>query len=342
MDQPVLNIGTSAAVEVAPMLGMDGRVIQSVMIKERFGLTSGPLRRIGGAQIEMSDVPWEDAPPEAGSTKVPSDLCLFKPGTDVLFCGRIIVPEGLSAPHLDALIRVGPVEQPLRAFGPRVWERTLTRDLVPSAPVGPVQTTPVRWENAFGGYDASVDGVPPAEEPRNPLGRGIAQDLSTLVGTPAHSIEDPREPFRSHRRPPRPVGLAPIGRHWEPRRTYAGTYDGEWQAERMPLAPFDFDDRHNQCAAPALVAEGHLRGGEPVDLLHLTSGGGLSFVLPKLRFFVGGHIDGALQAVRSYLDTVLIDADENVVDLTWRAQIPTPRPHHRLRFIQVNEQRVRT
>lgn len=340
MDLPRLSVGTTAAVQVAPLLGMDGRVVQSVMIKERFAIVPGRCTRAGGATIELADVPWDDASKERGSSKVPADLCLYKPGTDVIFSGHVVVPPGTALPHFDALLRVGPVERVLRVFGPRVWERTITRDLVPSRPLEAVRTTPLRWEAAFGGYDASVEGRVPAEEPRNPIGIGVVQDTAVLPGTPTHSIEDPRLPFESHRRPPPPAGVAAIGRHFEPRRSYAGTYDEAWQNERMPLAPLDFDARHDQCAHPELVVPGHLRGGEQVDLLHLTARGAESFALPSLRFFVGAHVDGSLIAARVVLDTILIDGDAATVDLTWRAAVPTPRPHHRLRFIQVNEQRV--
>ena len=340
MDLPSLNVGTTATVQVAPLLAMDGRVMQSIMIKERFTLGAAGVTRAGGAQIQLADVPWDDAPPEVGSTKIPADLCLHKPGTDVIFVGSAVVPRGAQLPYIDVLIRVGPLEKPLRVFGPRVWERSMAAGFAPSDPLHPVETTPLRWEAAFGGYDASVEGKIPAEEPRNPIGTGVKQSLSMLQGSLTHSIEDPRQPLTSHRSPPPPAGCAAIGRHWEPRRRFAGTYDADWQAERMPLPPFDFDDRHNQCAAPGLVAEAHLRGGEQVDLLHVTSRGTESFRLPELRFFVGAQIDGKLQPFRTQLDTILINGEEGTLDMTWRAAIPTPRPHHRLRFIQVNEQQV--
>ena len=49
------------------------------------------------------------------------------------------------------------------------------------------------------------------------------------------------------------AAFGPVGRHWEPRVRYAGTYDDRWTEDRMPLLPKDFDDRFHNAAPPGLV-----------------------------------------------------------------------------------------
>ncbi|NHZ66942.1 DUF2169 domain-containing protein [Massilia sp. CCM 8694] len=44
------------------------------------------------------------------------------------------------------------------------------------------------------------------------------------------------------------VALSAIGRHWEPRSQYVGTYDKHWEEEVFPSLPEDFDEQHYQCA----------------------------------------------------------------------------------------------
>lgn len=41
-----------------------------------------------------------------------------------------------------------------------------------------------------------------------------------------------------------------MGRSWQPRLRYAGTYDQHWMDERLPFLPEDFDLRYFQSAPP--------------------------------------------------------------------------------------------
>lgn len=335
---PVLSSATSATVELLPCLGLDARMMIVVVIKELFSI-EGPNRveRVGGAEIRYVDEPWlEDQP---SIVKHPGDLCLFKPSTDVIVIGAATAPDRTPVKTLDVLVQVGPVERILRVFGPRVWYRGVS-GLNLTSPE-PFESVELRWDLAYGGYDASEEGKTPLEEPRNPVGRGLVRSSGALVHEPGPQIEDPRDLISSHRTKPVPAGVAPIGRGWEPRRLYAGTMDETWMRERMPLLPVDFDDRFNQVAPPELITPAHLRGGEPVRLHHLNADGPMTFDLPRLHFFVGGYVDGELVEHRSVLDTVLIKPTDKTLELTWRASMPLPRPAHRLEHVQVHEKELR-
>jgi hypothetical protein len=301
-------------------------------------------RRAERRGIRGADVPWGE--PEKSSIKYPSDLCIAKPGTDVIVVAAAHAPEGKAVPSFDAGVRVGALEKTIRVFGLRVWEANGSGLSAPRPTLG----IEVRYDHAWGGLDASDPGKP-VEEPRNPVGMGIARDLSSLTHKLAPCIEDPLHLIRTARTRPPPAGLGALGRHWEPRRRYLGTHDADWQERRAPLPPLDQDDRVNLCASPGLIAVPPLVGGDDVALLNLTPGGGAwSFRLPKIRITASLLAVGREpQKLTPYLDTVVIDtltvpgltsgapgrpsapfasnpeSAKAVVELVWRAAFLPPR-----------------
>ncbi|MCB9596650.1 MAG: DUF2169 domain-containing protein [Sandaracinaceae bacterium] len=328
--------GLDAIADMVPMLDVDGSIQLVVLVKlrvqvDRFGRT----RRTEGAEIHRADVPHDPDAPESSSIRFPCDLCLRKPGTDVIVVGHAR-PTKPGTTAMDVLVRVGPVQKALRVFGPRYWRRGVT-GLTPSAPE-PIEAVPLTWELAFGGFD-SGDGKL-LEEPRNPVGRGLKVDVEELVDQLTPQIEDPDDLLSTHRSRPRPAGVGALGRHWVPRRGFAGTYDEEWKTTHMPLPPIDFDDRFNQCATPELIVPGHLRGGEPVQLLGVTARGAAELELPRPVWFVGARVDGRLVEHPPVLDTIVIETDDLWIDMTWRSRIPLPRPARRLEYVQVHEKRA--
>jgi hypothetical protein len=344
MDQPPLDNRTGYAALPQLLVDKDGEKL-AVIVKATFELPpgGGPLKLAPRARrrgIRMADVPWGE--PEKSSILYPADLCLRKPGTDVVVVAKAYAPEGKAVPSFDAGVRVGPVAKSLRIFGLRVWQAGGGGLSAPR----PISEIELRYDFAWGGLDAS-DPAHVVEEPRNPVGLGVARDPSALTHQPAPSIEDPAVPIATHRTRPPPAGVGAIGRHWEPRRRYVGTYDARWLEERAPLPPADADDRANLCATPDLVAATPLSGVEDVALLNLTPGGGsTSFALPG----VGVEIDIRVKdrepfVVRPYLDTVLLDLlavpkRPVAVELVWRAHVRAPRRMKDARVI-VREREVR-
>lgn len=312
------------------LMGKEGeRVV--VIVKATFHYFSGsnslelaPLDERRG--IRAVDVPWGD--PEKSSIKYPSDLCLNKPGTDVIVTARAFAPDGHAVPSFDAGVRVGALQKVVRIFGLRVWE---ARGSGLSAP-RPTTGLEVRYDYAWGGLDMS-DPLRIVEETRNPVGMGVVRDLSLLTHNPAPFIEDPAIPLRSVTTRPPPAGLGAIGRSWLARRQYFGTYDKAWMEERAPLLPSDYDDRANLCSSPGLTAVAPLVGGEEVGLLNLTPGGRTrSFRLPHIRVEVSLKVPGrTCEVLVPYVDTVLIDTAAPpqpalaVVEMVWRASFRAPR-----------------
>lgn len=329
MDPPRLDNKTVLAARPHLLLGKDGERLV-LIVKATFTRPfQGPLelsQPAGRRGIRGADVPWGD--PEKSSIKYPADLCITKRGTDVIVVAAAHAPGGRAVPSFDAGIRVGPLEKTIRVFGLRVWEANGSGLSAPRPTTG----IEVRYDYAFGGLDLS-DPTKPVEEPRNPVGMGIARDLSTLTHQPAPFIEDPLNPIGSARTRPPPAGLGAIGRHWEPRRHLLGTYDAKWLETRAPLLPLDHDERGNSCASPGLTAIPPLVGGEQVTLLNLTPGGGsIGFRLPRLRVVATLFVkDLEPEKLVPHLDTVIIDTvdvpdtTDVVVEMVYRAAFRPPR-----------------
>lgn len=330
MSVPAVDNRTEFAVHPQLLLDVDGEKLVTI-VKASFEWVAGadelelaPAERM--RQVRLADIPWGE--PEVSSVAYPGDLCLRKPGTDVIVVGRAYAPHGQPVPAFDARVEVGALAKSLRIFGLRIWESG-GAGLSSAAPISELD---LRWEYAWGGFDDS-DPEKPAEEPRNPVGRGKVCDPDALADQPGPQIEDPGALISSYRTEPAPAGVGAIGRHWEPRRRYAGTYDPAWQQTRAPLPPVDLDDRFNHCATPDLVASTPLRGGEAVRLLNLLPGGGATaFALPQVPLHIEFRVPGRdPMRFQPPLDTVLIDLLETndekppAVELVWRAHVKAPR-----------------
>jgi hypothetical protein len=331
VDQPPLDNRTEFKVHPQILVDKDGEKLVCV-VKATFHLPSlaggtpelAPKKLQRG--IRTKDVPW--GKPEISSVAYPADLCVRKPGTDVVFVARAFAPGGKAVPTFDVHVQVGPLRKTVRVFGLRVWHVGGSG----LSPPRPIAQCDMRYDYAWGGFDGS-DEAHPVEEARNPVGMGIARDSSALTDKPAPNLEDPMNPIASSKTRPPPAGIGAIGRHWEPRRKYVGTYDKSWLEHRAPLPPDDQDDRFNQCASTGLVAEQPLIGGEQVALLNLIPDGGpTAFPLPRVAVEIEFRVkDREPFFVKPHLDTVLVDlldvgpTEPIAVELVWRASTKAPR-----------------
>lgn len=284
---------------------------------------------LGAAQPELapqqlpllaSDVYWGD--PQQTSLRAAGEFALLKPATDVLLMGRAVAPAP-GTRIADVGLRVGPVRKVVRVFGERHWEG-FGSNLRPSAPL-PWERVPLRWELAFGGV--APDAADARDhEPRNPVGRGIAsRDPAALRGQPLPQLEDPAHPIRNPNDRPPPACFAPIAPAWLPRRAHAGTYDEAWISGRAPYLPTDFDARFFQLAPHDLIAPGHLRGGEPVELAGFTLGEPLRFTLPAIHLTLTFQFGGRPVPRPAQLEMVLFEPDHGRFQMLWRAALPVDK-----------------
>ncbi len=263
----------------------------------------------------------------AGSSiRVPSDLAPEKPGTEIVLVGHARHPAPYpDARWVDVTLAVEAertlLEKRLRVFGPRRWVEQGGR-LTPSEPERYVET-PLRWEHAYGG--ANGDGA----DARNPIGRGFGP---RAAGDPCHAIEYADRDGAATT----PAAFAPIAPHWHPREGRAGSIAID---DLAPHPPADRDPRH-YCVAPDdqwLAAP--LQGGETIVVTGVHARAAWTFALPAVHPEVKWSIRGRTERASPHLDTVFLDADAELVTLTWRARFTAPRNVADLENISVSPRR---
>jgi hypothetical protein len=181
---------------------------------------------------------------------------------------------------------------------------------------------PINYDRAFGGTDTRPeDPSKHAAFLQNPSGRGFHTNLNRewVDGSPLPNTEEDGRPVTKTNAAYRPMAFGPIGRHWEPRSRYAGTYDDTWLDEHFPFLPPDFDEQYYQ-SAPLDQQIPFPTGGEEIVLLNLTPAGRIEFALPAfdapVYFF---RDDGEREDAKLVLDTINIEPDHRRVSLVWRA-----------------------
>lgn len=300
-----------------PMKDRDGNGRLVVIAKYTYRATArGALERdTDGADPHPIDIPNGDDPAKS-SIKIPSDVFEHKPGTDVLLVADAHPRAQSGATHVDVSLRMGPIQKTVRAHGLRVWQRGMLSGVTPGPALALREPVPIIYELAWGGVDVSNPEKPLAE-PRNHLGRGIARDPGKLVGQAASQLELPEKANV-------PASFGAIHRHWAPRAGFAGTYDRAWMDTRMPLLPLDFDARFNVCVPHDQWSAVPLAGDEPIEILNATEGGAWRIQLPRESPAFSSIIAGERRTHATHLDTVVIDARERRIELTWRVSILSP------------------
>ncbi|MFP2962242.1 DUF2169 domain-containing protein [Myxococcus sp. 1LA] len=226
------------------------------------------------------------------------------------------------------------VTKSIHVTGDRVWRSGLLSAGISSPE--PFVTMPLTYERAFGGTHVPERGDA-SFEPRNPVGRGFQGRRGTqeLNGLPLPNLEDPRHPVAKAGDRAVPACFAPIAPSWAPRKLHAGTYDSRWRQYRAPFLPEDFDVRFFHVASADLIAPTHLKGGEPVRLVHLLPEGECRFSLPLCVPDIQAHIASQVETPRPHLETVLIEPEERRVWMLWRATAPCDKKVLQVRRVTV-------
>jgi hypothetical protein len=262
-----------------------------------------------------------------------------------------------------------PVTRALSLFTLPQWKLT--------APL-PATTLPLRYEYAYGGENKILATEQAAERvhkkyrlpgrvpqpdnvskddglvaiahsvyEQNPVGRGFAErwylHAARPACVPAPHIEASGQPIGRFGKEYIPQGFGVVGRSWRPRLELAGTYDQQWQEERHPNLPADFDFAYWNGAPADQQVTPHLSGDEQISLFNLCPEGAgtvrdasgntcLSFALPgHLPFVLVRFKDGQIGELAAQLDTLIIDAAPDASDpakrisvvCAWRATVAT-------------------
>jgi len=241
-------------------------------------------------------------------------------GTDVFLIGHAVATQR-GTTQMVVSLSLGPIQKRAMVFGPRRWQSGVLGGAHHTDPE-PFDRVELCYENAFGGEDRSLeDEALWEDERRNPVGIGFRAKKSKAEwkDTPLPQIEDPNGLITDPDDRPMPVAFGPIGRHWEPRIHYAGTYDQAWVEEVAPLLPDDFDERFHHAAPPDQILGGYVQGREVVEIRGCTAGGTLTLTLPTLhpKAYVGVFLD-PIREHTLRCDSVTIDTDRMKVSLVYK------------------------
>jgi hypothetical protein len=262
---------------------------------------------------------WYGDPAES-SMRLEPQMAFAKSATDVVMLGHAHAQHA-GTTRMQVGIRIGQTQKLATVMG----DRRLVKHSgsVHVSDPEPFEKMPLVYERAFGGWDRRAERENQhSYEARNPAGTGFrdpSADSDDEFALP--NIEHPDHPYRQYGDTPPPVGFGFIPPNWQPRAGLAGTFDQVWSQSRKPLLPRDFDRRFYNAASVGLVAPGFLQGGESVVTLNVAVQGRFEFALPQEatpQFFVELRGRNYLQ-LAAQLDTVIIDMDQLVLTLQWRA-----------------------
>ena len=253
-----------------------------------------------------------------------SDYALRKSACDVLLVGSEYAPGGRRVPLVTVGMRVGTVAKAFQVTGNRWWSAT-PASVRPTSPE-PFVTQSISYDVAFGGVDDSDPDAIAAFD-RNPAGRGFGKraHAAWLDGRPLPNTEETGRPVEFPDGNYRPVAFGSIGRSWQPRRGFAGTYDEQWLDEVFPCLPADFDERYFQ-AAPDDQQMAIPSGPVEVALSNLTPDGQRRFALPVFKAPI--HVfprNGPREEHFARVDTIVFEPDAERFTVTFRVCRPLRR-----------------
>ncbi|WPB81633.1 DUF2169 domain-containing protein [Archangium violaceum] len=313
-----------------------------VVIKGTFLFDTQGEPRLSELQRPLVHADEHHGSPGETSIRHECDFAMFKPRTDVLVHGHAIAPDGRRTERMLVRLELPDRRKDLLITGDRQWDRGLG-GLKPTPP-RPFLRMPLVYDRAFGGSDHSH---PSPEyrgtELRNPVGVGFRKNphASATAGISLPNIEEPRQPLERWDDKPAPAGFGTIGRNWQPRSTYAGTYDQHWLDEVHPFLPADFDPRYFQ-SAPEDQQVAYLRGGETIRCLGMSETGAWTVKLPYAQNEVTFRLPNRQVRINPRLDTVLLDTDAREVIMTWRASIPLGKKLTSLREVHIGPPQPRS
>lgn len=318
----------------------DGRPLLVLVAQATYEIVAGRSLSLAPEQAPPSvEGSLYGADPASSSYRLEPVFAFIKPATDVVLIGHAVAPRH-GATEVSVVFRAGPVGKVVRVVGDRGWARA--GGAITATRPHSFDRIPLVYERAFGGWDRShADPARHTFEPRNPVGIGFRAPGGVFEeGSRLPNLEDPDHLLTQYGQAVPPAGFGFTSPSWQPRASFAGTYDDAWSKDRMPLLPKDFDRRFFNAASPGLVAPGYLKGDEPVLVENASTLGRLSFRLPGARA-PRCKVELRRRAdveVETKLDTVVVDTDADRVLLTYRAHVQLAESAHDVRSILIYDE----
>jgi hypothetical protein len=325
-----MELLNATKMKAAYTMGMkpDGRELLVVVVKGTFKIPADPTQ-VPEMADEQADLVMADeftGEPGFSAPIYESDFAPVKPRCDVILNGSAHAPGGEPSERFEVGLRVGTLTKSFSVVGPRIWKKWL--GVVWATRPEPFVRLPISYDNAFGGFDKAHPTVNKhVAILENPVGRGFHCYLNkeAIQYKPLPSTEESGQPIKKPNGKYRPMSFGPVGRGWQPRPKFAGTYDQNWIDNVFPFLPADFDEHYYQ-SAPADQQLERLNGGEEIVLMNLTPQGHTEFKLPTIpvpvTFYLKNHEEKQVQAVN---DTLIIEPDLGRFVMVWRIDLPLKR-----------------
>ena len=318
------------AADIAVALDVAGREHLVVVAKSTWTIPQPGQRArpLPPQPLEQADV-YLAAPGESPML-YGADFARFKPRCDVLFNASAHAPDGQPVTDMLVAWQVGALRKGLRVLGPRTWRSTL--GLLSLSKPEPFLSLPLHYGLAFGGtrqYSKRNGEVLHETNLDNPVGLGWAgpRTASQIANTAAPSLEAMDDPVHNPQHKHAAAAFSAIGRHWLPRKGFAGTYDDAWRADVFPLLPADHDERFHQCA-PDDQQMAYPQGSEQVVLRNMVAGRpDVRFALPALNRQTVRVLrtDFSNDILRPVVDTLYFEPDQGRFSAVWRVSTPIRR-----------------
>jgi hypothetical protein len=316
----------------------DGRELVIVAIKATFLFPEheGAEAVLAEQQVPLVEADRFTGKPGFSAPLYETDYAHRKPYCDVLLNGSAYAPRGRPTQRVTVGLSFNGMSKSFDVVGNRVWRDGVLAPY-PTQPE-PFTVKPISYDVAFGGFD---DSHPDPNKLKaflaNPVGRGYRPYLREIDGLPLPNTEETGKPIKDPGGNYKPMSFGPIGRNWQWRAQYAGTYDQPWLDHRAPFWPDDFDYKYFQ-AAPSDQQFTFPKGGDEVALMNLTPRGLARFRLPKLEIpVVFIPYQGREYEIDPVLDTLLVEPDLQRISLTWRMNQAMKRDFFELRRIVVGK-----
>src|SRR5690554_6498104 len=320
--------GSAYVLESAQAIDKHGKRYMVALAKATYDFPTDDFTepRLAKKQLPILSADVFEGEPGLSAAFFECEYGLRKKQCDVILKATAYARNHKPTKELLVGFRVGQCTKKIQIVGNRQWQGLLS--LSPSRPE-PFTEMPITYSRAFGGSRPPMgkkdEGI---FYPQNPIGCGYAKGKyqAALKNTPVPNLEHPNKPVKHCDGDYPPMSFGPIGRSWQPRLAFAGTYDEKWKEETFPLLPADFDETFMQ-VAPTDQQIPFPVGGEPVVLVNLhPTKDSIVFALPNLDLPMVALTKNRTQhRLEPVVDCITIDADKQQLSILWRAHLPIAR-----------------